>query len=227
MLRRLALVTLALALPALAAAQYDPRYPRQRPWGPPLVGPTISGWVGFAAPTGSFDGFGASRLSDVINHAVPFGVELAYRFSPLFRAGLYFEGAPLSIDSRACDPGDPCNGSTFQFGLDTQLHFASYHSVDPWIGIGVGYEWLRVAATAGPVGAGFPETWHYDGWIFPRLSAGLDFMVSPTFTLGPYVSYSAGQFSSVHTASDGVTSTIFQQAYHGWFGLGLRGNFNL
>jgi opacity protein-like surface antigen len=225
MVRRSAAVLLALALPALAAAQYDPRYPPPRYYGPPPVGPTFSAWVGYAAPTGQFDGYGGDGLGSVLNGAIPFGAEFGYRFSPLFRGGIYFEGAPVFVDSSACYPGDPCGGSNFQLGVEAQVHFAPYHRVDPWVGLGVGYEWLNVDATGG-TGAGYPEHWRYTGWIFPRLSGGLDFAVSPFMTLGPYVAYSAGEYGDVYTASTGTTASIGQRAYHGWFSLGVRGNFN-
>lgn len=224
MLRRFAVLTLALALPALASAQYDPRRPPRREWGPPLVGPTLSGWVGFAAASGSISSEGDGRLGDLVDGKVPFGVEAAYRFNPLLRAGIFLEGAPISVTGDACVGGDPCGGSDFQLGVDVQLHVAPFRRVDPWVGLGAGYEWLRVDATNFTDDA--PDTWRYSGWSFPRLSAGLDIAVSPVVTLGPYVSYDVGRFTQVDQSSAGRFD-ISNQAYHGWLQIGIRGSLNL
>ncbi len=226
MIRRLAVLALALALPTLAAAQYGPRYHRRAAYGPPLSGPTLSAWVGVGVPGGNISDEGDGALGDVVASSIPIGVEFAYRFNPLFRAGFFFEGAPLNIHDSACAPGDPCNGSDLRFGVDGQLHLAPYQRADPWFGVGVAYEWLGFHATGcDSSGACFAEHFQYSGWIFPRLEAGLDFAVSPTAHLGPYLTYSAGEFQNVETTSAGSQS-IQNQAFHGWLEIGLRGDFD-
>jgi opacity protein-like surface antigen len=228
MSRRLAGLAFALALstPALASAQYHP--PQRGDYGPPLEGPTLSAWVGVGIPGGNISGEGDGPLGDVVSRAVPFGLGVGYRFGPLLRAGLLFEGAPLSMDDRACDPGAPCNGSDFRLGVEAQLHLAPFRRVDPWVGLGLGYEWLRFDAVGCDVAGTscFAERFRYSGWLFPRISAGLDLAVSPLASLGPYVAYSAGQYGNVDTTAGGSQS-IQRQSFHGWLELGIRGTLNL
>ncbi len=225
MIRRLAALTLMLALPTLAAAQYGPRRPRA--YGPPPSGPTLSAWLGLGAPTGDISDEGDGRLGDVVTMSVPIGFGVGYRFNPLFHGELFFEGAPLGIHDAACAPGDPCNGSDFRLGVDAQLHLAPYQRADPWLALGVGYEWLRFDATGcDNVGNCFAERFRYDGWLFPRLSAGLRFAATPSVHLGPFLSYSAGQYANVETTSAG-SQTINNRAFHGWLEIGIRGDFDL
>ncbi len=226
MIRRFSLLALLLAVPAVAAAQYGPRYGRPA-YGPPLSGPTLSAWLGVGFPTGMISNEGDGALGDVVRNDIPIGVGLGYRFNPMFHAGLFFEGAPLGIKDQACLPGDPCGGSDFRFGVDAQLHLGPFQTTDPWFGIGLGYEWLHFDATGcDSTGACFAESFHYSGWLFPRLAAGIAFAVSPTARIGPYVTYSAGEFSNVDTTSAGSQS-INNPAFHGWLEIGVRGNLGL
>ena len=227
MFRRLAVLALTLALPTLASAQYGPRRVRHWGYGPPPSGPTLSAWLGVGVPSGNISDEGDGPLGDVVNNDFVIGVGAGYRFNPLFRAGFFFEGAPLNIHDSACAPGDPCDGSDVRFGLDAQLHLAPYRRADPWVGMGVGYEWLSFHATGcDSTGACFAERFRYGGWLFPRLSAGLDLAVSPMARIGPYLSYSAGQYANVDTTSAGSQS-IQNQSFHGWLEIGFRGSFDL
>jgi hypothetical protein len=223
-MHRKLVVLLALALPALASAQYrGGRSPRGE-WGPPVYGPSFSAWLGLGVPGGDISHEGDGKLGDLVNSAVPIGVEFAYRFNPVFRGGVYLQAAPLSVAGSACANGDSCDGSDLQFGFDAQLHLAPFQRIDPWVGLGLGYEWMRIDATN--FVDNIPDRWTYAGWVFPRLTAGLDFAVTPVFTLGPYLSYDVGRFTRVDQSSRG-SFDIGSQAYHGWFGVGLRGTFNL
>ncbi len=226
MIRRVAVLALTLALPTLAAAQYGPRSPRRWAYGPPPSGPTLSAWVGVGVPGGNISDEGDGRLGDVVANEIPIGLGFGYRFNPLFRVGVFFQGAPLNMHNGACAPGDPCNGSDFVFGVDGQVHLAPYQRADPWLGIGFGYEWLQFHATGcDSTGACFAERFQYSGWIFPRLEAGLDFAASPVAHLGPYLAYSAGEYQNVDTTSAGSQS-INNQAFHGWLEIGFRGDFD-
>ncbi len=227
MFRRFTVLTLILAVPTLAAAQAGPR--RARPWGygPPPSGPSLSAWLGVGFPGGNISDEGDGALGDAVSTEIPIGVGFGYRFNPLFRGGLFLEGAPLNLHNSICAPGDPCGGSDFRFGIDAQLHLAPYRRADPWVGLGLGYEWLSFDAT-GCDGSGtcFPEHFRYSGWLFPRISAGLDFAVTPVVRLGPYFSFSAGQYANVDTTSAGSQS-IGNQSFHEWVEIGFRGDLDL
>ncbi len=220
------LALLLIALPSLASAQYGPRR-RAEAYGPPLAGPKLSAWIGLGVPTGRISDEGDGPLGDVVSTSIPFGVAFGYRFNPVFHGEAFLEGAPLSIRDSVCAPGDSCGGSDFRLGIDAQLHLAPFQRADPWIALGLGYEWLRFDATGcDPGGNCFGERFRYSGWIFPRLSGGLAFAATPMVRLGPYLSFTAGQYSDVDTTSAGSQS-IRNQAFHGWLELGVRGDLGL
>lgn len=218
MLRRLTLVSLMLALPSLAAAQHDPRYPRSA--GSRAVGPTFSAWLGVGAPGGRFSDEGNAELGDFIERQIAFGLAAGYRFSPMFRGAVTLEALPLSMHAGAS------SGSDVRFGVDAQLHFMPHRQVDPWVGLGLAYEWLGFDATIYDGVNYYDEHYRFSGWLFPKLSVGLDVAISPVMTIGPYLSYSTGEYTDVHTSYDGGFD-IHDRAFHGWLELGVRGNFNL
>ncbi len=196
-------------------------------YGPPLFGPTFSAWVGVGGGGGDISNEGDGPLGNVVDVSIPLGVSVGYRFNPIVRGNIFFEGVPLVMDDRACFSGNSCGGADYRLGLDIHLHLAPLRHVDPWLGIGFGYEWLRFDATGCDIsGFCFGERFRYSGWIFPRISAGLDLAASPFSSFGPYIAYTAGQYSNVNTDTAG-SMTIHDRAYHGWLEIGIRGNLNL
>lgn len=115
-------------------------------------------------------------------------------------------------DRNACRRGDACSSRSAHLGAQIQIHFGSFERANPWIGYGLGYEWLWTA--------GFPET-TYHGWEFGRFMAGLDFRLSRDFGLGPFADATIAQYSTVSTATV-QSSDIANGALHSWVTVGLR-----
>ncbi len=223
MLRRATLITLALVAPAIAAAQ---SYHRGQ-YGPPPTGATLSAWLGFGVPTGKFSNEGDGDVRDVVSSSVPIGFGAYYRFNPNFRLGGFFEIAPLSIDDSACG-GASCDGVSYRFGVEGQYHFTPHQRADVWLGLGLGYESTNLHAEFFDPASNtvFLANTKFTGLLFPRIIGGVDFAVSPRFTLGPYASWTGGQYD--HVDDDVLGSAgIHDKSYHGWFELGIRGNFNM
>lgn len=225
MIRRLTLLAVLLTIPGLAAAQTArPRHHGE--YGPPSTGVTLSGWLGLGFPTGrAFEG--SRDMSDVVNTSIPIGIGAYYRVNPHLRFGGFFEVAPLSIDDSACVSGSDCSGASYRLGVEAQFHASPYQRFDPWVGLGIGYEWLRLHDEYYDP---YYDEYVYDteklsGLLFPRVSAGVQFTVNPSFTLGPYVTYSAGQYA--HWSAGGESTSIHDKEFHGWLELGVRGDFNL
>ncbi len=223
MLRRLTFLALALSLPTLAAAQT--RHGGE--YGPPYQGLTLSGWLGVGMPTGRFADDGGD-VGDVVSASVPLGVGAYFRFNPHFRLGGFFEVAPLSIDDSACPADTDCSGTSYRLGVEGQFHFSPFRRVDPWLGLGLGYEWANFHASTYDY---WTDTTYYSdtkfrGVIFPRITGGVDFSVTPHFTLGPYFGYTVGQYDHVDYGGNDA-GELAHKSFHGWFELGVRGNFNL
>lgn len=223
MFRRFTILALALSIPAIAAARPGPR----RAYGPPPQGLTLSAWGGLGLPTGTFADDGGD-VGDVVNASVPLGVGAYFRFNPHLRLGGFLEAAPLAIDDGACPPDSDCSGTSFRLGVEAQVHFTPYQRADPWLGLGFGYEWTRLRASTYDY---WDDTVYYSdtkfsGMILPRITGGVDFAVGPRFTMGPYFSYSLGRYD--HVDYEGYDSgEIANKSLHGWFEVGVRGNFNL
>jgi hypothetical protein len=227
-----------LALPAAAAAQYDPDAPPPpvgrpsraappRSYGPADTGLVLGARLGYGSPGGKISNEDP-RLDDLIDSKIPIWLELGYRFNPTVRGGLYLELAPMSVNDTFCLPGRSCDAGSVRFGIDVQFHLSPFHPVDPWIGAGIGAEFISADAYDPTIDD--ISTFGYGGVEFPLLEAGVDLTVSPRFALGPYVSWSAGRFTSYSVSSPGFADTsgrIQSRATHSWFQIGVKGTFKL
>jgi hypothetical protein len=182
-------------------------------------------------------------LSDSISGMIPFQLDVGYRVIPKLMVGGYvmygfgFNGDRLQklCDSeKAAGIDASCSSHDVRLGLQAQYHFIPDGSVDPWLGAGVGYEWLSfgVEAKANGVSSDISSTGH--GFEFINLQGGADFSVAPGFGLGPFLSLSVGQYSTESTscsgsclASSSESKDIDKKAMHQWLTLGVRGTFVL
>ncbi len=147
---------------------------------------------------------------------------------PIFRTRLAIKSqSGLTLDTESTQQ------STSVRSFNTGLPDAPF---DPWIGLGMGYEWLTISESGTLTVAGVSEA--FDGNVtgkglqFINLQAGGDCHVSPAFGLGPFISFSAGQYSSYSSTvtAAGVEqkqSGDISQGTHEWLTLGVRGQFNI
>ena len=113
--------------------------------------------------------------------------------------------------------------------------------MDPWLGVGIGYEsltfrTLRVVDFTDPSTGddrqaelrlgerlGGPEL---------TLQGGLDFLVAPSLTIGPYLSGTLAAYTrdGIKCSLDEVPcandTDISGSGFHSWLGLGVRGTYN-
>src|SRR5690606_22207614 len=138
----------------------------------------------FRVPFGSAaDGPGMSNL---ISGLIAAQADFGYRFDPHWFVGL-FGSAGVGLKGQACREDDPAPPSQeqnppvgsrcdapndFRLGVLGVLHLLSMTSdVSPWVGLGVGYEWLNIAETLGR--RTFVQT--FSGLELFDLQAGVDF----------------------------------------------------
>jgi hypothetical protein len=244
---RLLALVLASVAPAAALAQYAPPPPQyapyreqRRPAGPADQGLNLSARLGYGMPSGDISndidtaGFRIDPpLDDLIGSKIPIWLELGYRFSPTFWGGLYLELAPASVKNSFCPPGQTCSAANVRFGIDVQFHLAPHQSIDPWLGVGAGVEVLKADSSIDVDGDGVGDATGdltYTGFEFPLLQAGLDFELSPRATIGPFISWSFGQYTSFRTSATGFSDTsgrITDRATHSWLEIGLKGTLKL
>jgi hypothetical protein len=150
--------------------------------------------VGFGIPLGSASGVDTSgSVSDYSSFTIPVQLDIGARIAGVVFVGGYFSyGFAGSTDTARCLSGFSCSPSTLRFGAEVHWHPLGNVGTDPWIGIGSGYESLRVGLSGG----GDSGSYSLSGWEFGNLQAGLDFALGPAIKLGPWISFSIGQYSS-------------------------------
>ena len=168
-------------------------------------------------------------LSASIKGQIPIGVDAGYLITPNVYVGLLFQygfGLVGSAGTALCDQsGVSCSTSDTTLGIDAHFHLNPNAPFDPWIGLGVGYEWLSLSASFG----GQSSSGTGSGLEYVNVQLGGDVSVAPDFAVGPFVSFAAGQYSSV-SQQNGTTSMsrdITNKSFHEWLLFGVRGVYNI
>ncbi len=183
--------------------------------------------VGFGIPLGSvLDASGSTfagstSMSDYASFTIPVIVDVGVRLSGTVFLGAYFSyGFGGSTDAATCGSGFNCSPSTLRFGGEVHWHPLGSAGTDPWIGLGSGYEKLSIGVSGDATG-----TLAFSGWEFANLQLGIDFPLGGAFRVGPWVSFSIGQYGSL-TATGGnggfTGGDINQKAIHEWLMGGIR-----
>jgi hypothetical protein len=181
--------------------------------------------LGYAVPMGKIanGGTGAmDNLSDGVSGMIPLQLDALYRINRQYSVGGYFGYGYAFTKDAACDTGASCSGSVMRLGIEGRANFVTAGSFMPWVGLGVGYEWLKIKESAG----GASATATLSGFEYLSLQAGGSFATSADFSVGPFLSFSLGQYRSASV--DGLGSgDINDKAFHEWFQLGVGGTFSL
>ena len=163
-------------------------------------------------------------LGDVYGWQVPLFLDIGGKPNKhLFIGGYVGFGLGGSSDA----PGgcgttaSTCASLSARIGAQIQYHIAPDERVNPWIGYGIGYQYLSLSVTR----AGRDTSQSVDGWEYGRFMAGLDIRVTRGFGIGPYVDFTIGEYLNQHVRSDfGLTSSgdINRSAAHFWLTIGPR-----
>ncbi len=205
--------------------------------------------LGYAIPFGdaqsnTINGSSTSiSMQSLQRGMLPFWFDLGYRFTPSVYLGLFYQYAPTFPPSGNCyqyaapavngiapNPGaagpTTCDGFDQRFGLDLNYHIRPHEFVDPWVGIGLGYEMTQLNYSQG----GSANTGSFQAWG-PQLDLqlGADLRFSHRIPIGPFVDLSLSEFNTenVYDPNNNGSALAFGQKLHGWVTLGLRGQFNL
>jgi hypothetical protein len=197
--------------------------------------------LGYGIPRGRIDG--DARLSRRVSGMVPLQLDLGYRGSPAFSIGgyvMYGVGFVSEYVSRGCHGYDDrpgfrgsCTAHDVRLGVQVQYHFLPKKELDPWLGAGLGYEWLTRATEQSFDGVGTETSITVKGFELINLQGGLDFKVAPGLALGPFLFFSIGRYTSLSGSCSGNTCDDFtprgddpgDDATHYWLLLGVRSTF--
>lgn len=178
-----------------------------------------------------------AKLLDNGTIMVPLTLELGFRLDPRLYIGAFGSWswiAPRKADNSFCtDATDSCSASLSVIGADVRFHPMPTMAYDPWISVGVGYEWLNDRARTGSLEAKSM----FRGFQWVDLGLGADFTIAPRFTLGPYVHGALAQSMNYKTSisgagpasgdRDGSIDDLGDRRVHVWLAAGVRGAFTL
>jgi hypothetical protein len=162
-----------------------------------------------------------AKLSDLTSGCIPFWFDVGYLVTQNVMLGLYLQYA---IAGGGADWMG--SGSDVRLGVQAQFHPTSSGLIDPWAGLGIGYEILSMSADI----MGHQATAKVKGIEFANLQAGLNFRVWSTLGIGPYASFSFGQYSSQSGSVSGQGSqsgSIDKKAMHEWLIFGANASIAL
>jgi outer membrane protein len=177
------------------------------------------------------------NLNDLTTWRTPFWIDVGYRLSPSTTVGAY---AQLGFGGNGDACAGECDWTDLRLGAQAQWRLAAGSGVSPWLGVGLGYEWLSFRTL---VRVPVPEPAPDDPEFIPvrtaellggpelLLQGGLDFEVEDSFSVGPYASATLGQYLSDGLKCDPaglgcpVAPAIDGSGFHAWLGIGLRGTY--
>lgn len=178
--------------------------------------------LGGSLPLGSASS--GTNLKDVLTVRLPVWIDAGYRISPHVYVGAYFQYGTLSVGdavSTACSiTGGDCFAYDLQAGIMAAYHILPDKKFDPWLGLGIGYEWASIHG----VGPGDTNE-KLSGLQFANLQLGADYKPTPGFGAGPFVGFSFASYSTETVG--GNTPTGFSSALHEWFTFGVRGVYDI
>jgi outer membrane protein W len=194
--------------------------------------------LGYAVAMGKAVDETDGELSKGISGHIPIWLDLGYLVTPNIMVGLYgqygigFVGSGLSDE--LCDPYNlDCSARVIRFGIQGQYHLSPAEKLDPWFGVGFGYELATMSVSGSVMGTSIDSSATYKGFEFLNLQGGADFKVSPAIGIGPFLSFSLGQYGSASTSGNAGgqsmsdSGDIDNTAIHEWFTFGVRGAFTL
>jgi hypothetical protein len=178
--------------------------------------------VGYGVPFGK--SINDTNWSDNISGMIPFWADVGYRIDSNWYLGGFFQYGLGFLPSGLCPTGLSCSTYDLRFGANLHYHFLPNQTLDPWVGIGAGYEISTISVSA----QGSSASTSVNGFEFGNAQLGLDYKISSAFGIGPFATFTVAQFSNV--SADAIVQpqpTVNSKGIHEWLIFGLRGVFDL
>jgi hypothetical protein len=146
--------------------------------------------TGFGLPMGlarGGDGHEPKPLKDVVSGIIPVQLDLGWFVNSRINVGTSFQYA-YAPHAGDCPPplNEGCTGHDLRLGVTMSYHLPVSSTLSPWLGLGTGYEFLLSS-----VGS-------YNGLEIVNAQGGVDFNVGGPVWLGPFVTFTAGQYLGVN-----------------------------
>jgi hypothetical protein len=163
---------------------------------------------------------GAGMIGNIEDVAGPGGtveLQLGYRASPQFSAGLYGAVARFRHGDAIGD-GSRASGATA--GVQVVFHNSDTRSIDPWVSVGVGWRGLWVNRIGAPASS-------MQGIELLRLQLGIDYRLSPRFAVAPAISASLSMFLVENAVMPGDFTVVQDKRLNLYGFAGVLGRFDL
>jgi hypothetical protein len=237
-----------------AAIQVPPMFnPPPPDLGPPSTSGTRSHMANRGLQVGVRTGYGGGAgvvysgltVHEASSGGIPVIVDLGARILPELYAGIYGGWASIFTKNNAvsCPDDLDCKTQQWRFGVQFDFHYIPTSKLDPYIGLGGGYEILHTHITGAiPIPTalgtipGTTDTTITDrGWEFANLTAGFDARFNRAVALGPFISGSISEYgvhSGTETASIMGTQVVARpvptvsHGLHELLFVGVRATFN-
>lgn len=160
------------------------------------------------------------------SRVIPLWADLGYRFHPNWYIGAFFQyGIPADFD--ACRGPFPfpfsgipiqCSGDHLRFGVNVHYHLRPDRKLDPWAGIGVGYEIAHSTLVTFPGRAGGDEfSYEFNGFELVNVQLGVDYRYDRAVGIGPFLAFTLAHYSN----------TFESGKLHAWLIVGARVVFDI
>ena len=206
---------------------------------------------GFAMPMGNFVGESTTTvggtttttpsypLSDLFSGKIPILIEAGYEVSSHLVLGLYGSYGFIidKTGDKGCAPGLDCSDRDVELGIQGVYRFLPGRPIDPWLGLGIGYEWESFSQKGTLTDTSPPVSYTFSGQDkgpqYLKLQGGADFVAAQPLGVGPFVSLSFAKYTSITQdngtfdgmTTQGSTTDVPNTAFHEWFTFGVRGTF--
>lgn len=169
------------------------------------------------------------KLKEAIKGMIPLQLDAGYRFNNHLFLGAYgsygigFEGDACDLAGAECD-----SPSHVRVGGEIIYNITPVTSVvSPWIGAGIGWEWLFTGGGQVVDVGGNTERVDVDntasGLEIFNAQLGVDFRLADAVRLGPYALFSLGRYSNFSTNGD--SDDDFESGTHEWLHFGVKATF--
>jgi opacity protein-like surface antigen len=195
------------------------------------TGPQAGFRTGFAIGSGKTIGPNFD-ISEVVTGYLPLWLDVGYRILPSLFIGAYGQmGFVFLKQADNCKGSDAsCTGQDYRLGAELIYHFNDDGRYDPWVGLGAGYEWLKLNVSFADTYRGsFNETLR--GFELVNVQLGLDIRPTRQGGIGPFVAVALAQYNHIRFAHvtpqkvDADADDISAPQAHRWIIFGIQGSY--
>jgi hypothetical protein len=164
---------------------------------------------GVGSPGGTMHG-----LQHLAGNGGALRLEVGWRIDPRWMVGCYQEGALFDAGHEGTD-GMTASAA----GVQAQFHARPFAALDPWVGLGFGWRGIWIDHGMG--------THAMQGLDLARLQVGVDYRVSPRFSVAPVLGVAATELLKEKRPGAGSYSSISDRKVSAFVFAGLSGRMDI